>query len=85
MVLRQQAQLDLILKTLSTPEGVVGNANRVFRSRFHRAPDGQPICIKCNQTGHIARYCTANMQIRSMPTSGSGGGAVVEFVSLAEN
>lgn len=30
MVLRQQAQLDLILKTLSTPEGAVRNVNRIL-------------------------------------------------------
>lgn len=86
MVLRQQAQLDLILKTLSTPEGVVNNVNRISRgSRFRRTPDGQPICLKCNQAGHIARYCTTNMQTRSLPVSGSSGGAVAESVSLAEN
>lgn len=85
MVLRQQAQLDLILKTLSTPEGVANNVNRISRSRFRRTPDGQPICVKCNQAGHIARYCTTNMQTRSLPVSGSSGGAVTESVSLAEN
>ena len=23
------------------------------------APDGHPVCYRCDQTGHIARYCTA--------------------------
>lgn len=35
MVRQQQAQLDLILKTLSTPEGAASNVNRIPRtSRF---------------------------------------------------
>lgn len=85
MVLRQQAQLDLILKTLNTSDGASGNANRASRNRFRRAPDGQPICIKCNQASHIARYCTTVMQTRSLPASSSGGGVVVESVSLTEN
>lgn len=34
--------------------------------RFRRSADGQPICIRCNQAGHIARYCKNNSQERQV-------------------
>lgn len=86
MVLRQQAQLDLILKMLSNPDRAPNNIDRGSRgSRFRRTPDGQPICIKCNQAGHIARYCNINMPIRPLPIVSSSRGGVVESAGSAEN
>lgn len=57
MFLKQQAQLDVITQALKPNVGV-GRGRSFFRgSRFQRTPDGRPICIKCTQPGHIARYC----------------------------
>lgn len=53
MVLKQQAQLDLLVKHLAPATG----KPPVKNNRFKRASDGRPICIRCNLPGHIARYC----------------------------
>lgn len=57
MVLKQQAQLDTLLKHLgqssNRPQAVQSHRG----SRFRRTPDGQPICFRCDKPGHIARYC----------------------------
>lgn len=57
MVLKQQAQLDTLIKHLgqssNRPQAVQSHRG----SRFRRAPDGQPICFRCDKPGHIARYC----------------------------
>lgn len=50
MVLKQEAQLYLLVKQLA----LVNNKSQVRNSCFKRAPHGQPICIKCNLPGHIA-------------------------------
>ena len=60
MFLKQQAQLDLIAQTLNTSRGAGRSRSFSRGSRFQRAPDGRPICIKCSQPGHIARFCTEN-------------------------
>ena len=57
IVLRQQAQLDLLVKHLSQPTSRPYAAQPPREGRFKRTPDGQPICIRCDQPGHIARYC----------------------------
>lgn len=57
---KQQAQLDLLLKHLALnntqlqPTGSV--TNRPTRT-YRYDPTGKPICIRCNQAGHIARFC----------------------------
>lgn len=53
IVLKQQAQLDLLVKHLAPAANKSSGPN----NRFKRTPDGRPICIKCNRPGHIARYC----------------------------
>lgn len=53
----QQSQLDSVVKALSSQ-----SAPQV-RTRFtrpRRTPDGQPICFRCDQSGHIARNCPTN-------------------------
>lgn len=85
LVMQQQAQLDLIMKTLGTFEGVTPGRPRI--NRFRRTPDGQPICIKCNQPGHIARYCkTPNPQAKHTPPNSSGiAGQIIESAPGSEN
>lgn len=61
-VLRQQVQLDTILKHL----GSSGNSDvrkvTARPPRPHRfQPDGSPICSRCNQGGHIARFCRMDL------------------------
>ncbi|XP_065133195.1 uncharacterized protein [Paramisgurnus dabryanus] len=86
MVVRQQAQLDLILKTLSNTEGSSSNVTRPPRStRFRRTPDGQPICVKCNQGGHIARYCTNIVQTGVPDVPNSSVGTAFGVLPGAEN
>lgn len=51
LVAAQQSQLDTISKAL-------GSKRTTFNvPRFRRTLDGKPICIRCNNPGHIARYC----------------------------
>lgn len=57
IVLKQQAQLDLLVKHLGHPPSKPQASQPYRAGRFKRTPDGQPICIKCDQPGHIARYC----------------------------
>lgn len=68
---RQQTQLDTILKHLSS-----GPVNSNPNSRPNNPPrryrfeaDGRPICLKCDQAGHMARDCLAvrwqGRQVRS--------------------
>lgn len=86
MVVHQQAQLDLILKTLSNTEGTSNNVTRPPRStRFRQTPDGQPICVKCNQGGHIARYCTNIIQTGFSEVPSSRVGTVFGPVPWSEN
>jgi hypothetical protein len=51
LVLKQQAQLDTLVRQLGHPNG------RSQAPPLKRAPNCQPICIRCDQPGHIARYC----------------------------
>ncbi|KAK0155123.1 hypothetical protein N1851_002542 [Merluccius polli] len=57
MVLKQQAQLDMLVQHLGPAAGQSRAPQPYREGRFKRAPNGQPICIRCNQPGHIARYC----------------------------
>ena len=58
MFIKQQAQLDLITQRLDANRGASRDRSFSRNTRFQRAPDGRPICLKCTQPGHIARYCT---------------------------
>ncbi len=55
---KQQVQLDAILQRLSNPvwqAAPSGPSTQPRRYRFDS--EGQPICIRCGQPGHIARRC----------------------------
>lgn len=69
MVLKQQAQLDMLVQHLgqSTGKPYAPQLNR--EGRFKRAPNGQSICIRCDRPGHIARYCQSAPSSNSRPTS----------------
>lgn len=71
---RQQAQLDTILQQLASARsappqtrGPSGPPRRPYRFQ----PDGRPICLRCDQPGHIARFCQATSTSSSGP-SGRG-------------
>lgn len=67
IVMKQQEQLDMLVKTLGTQGGYNRGVQRPRQAiRFRRSPDGQPICIRCNQAGHIARYCKNSSQERQV-------------------
>ncbi|KAL2086083.1 hypothetical protein ACEWY4_017142 [Coilia grayii] len=68
LVLKQQAQIDMLVKHLSQPHTKPPASQRYGGGRYRRAPDGRPICIKCEQPGHIARYCQASRSLTSQPT-----------------
>ena len=57
LVLKQQAQLDTLVRQLGHPNGRSQAPPLQRDGRYKRAPNGQPICIRCDQPGHIARYC----------------------------
>ena len=58
MFVKQQAQLDLITQTLNSNANTSRGRSFSRVNRYQRAPDGRPICVKCAQPGHIARYCS---------------------------
>lgn len=59
LVLKQQAQLDMLVRQLGHPSGRSQGPPLHRGGRYKRAPNGQPICLRCGQPGHIARYCQA--------------------------
>lgn len=61
----QQAQLELVMKAL-TPQTLPPPRIRNFRPR--RTADGKPICFRCEQSGHIARNCTATVNTEPKQT-----------------
>ena len=61
---QQQQQLDLILQRLSTSNTMARPARSsplprppVRRPPLPFQPDGTPICLRCQEAGHIARHC----------------------------
>lgn len=68
LVLKQQAQLDLLMKHLGQPPTQTPTSQPYREGRFRRAPDGRPICIKCGQPGHIARYCPTSRPLAGRST-----------------
>lgn len=69
---RQQAQLDTIMKHIST-HGIQSSQSGVSQiptssKPFRFQADGKPICQRCNRAGHIARFC------RLKPSGGKPGG-----------
>lgn len=52
----QQRQLDLLMKTLQPPKQ---EPRAQFQFKAKKNIDGKPRCFRCEQKGHIARYCTA--------------------------
>lgn len=71
LVLKQQAQIDLLVKHLGQPHAGYSAPQPYRGVRYRRAPDGRPICVKCEQPGHIARYCQAPRPLTSRPTPAS--------------
>lgn len=59
LVLKQQAQLDMLVRQLGHHSGRSQPPLPHRGGRYKRAPNGQPICLRCDQPGHIARYCQA--------------------------
>jgi hypothetical protein len=67
MVLKQQAQLDMLVQHLGQSTGKPHAPQLNREGRFKRAPNGQPICIRCDRPGHIARYCQSASASNSRP------------------
>lgn len=63
----QQKQIDLLLKTVQPSHQEVAIQPPVKNKRW---PDGKLRCFRCEQRGHIARYCTATFP---KTTRGEGG------------
>ncbi|KAL2098415.1 hypothetical protein ACEWY4_007622 [Coilia grayii] len=75
---KQQAQLDRMwqhINSISHPppmqaRGPSGPPRRPYRFQ----PDGRPICLRCNEPGHIARFCHAELPAGA-GSSGRAGAA----------
>lgn len=72
LVIKQQAQLDMLTKRFVQSGGTPQAPQSYRGGRFKRAPDGRPICLRCEQPGHIARFC------RNNPVSRNGGPAPLQ-------
>ncbi|KAK0144109.1 hypothetical protein N1851_017537 [Merluccius polli] len=59
---KQQAQLDSILRRLDTPSfsGPPPSRAPTRGPRYQFNAEGKPICLRCSQPGHIARFCPAS-------------------------
>lgn len=67
LVLKQQAQIDMLVKQMGQAPTKAPASQSYSGGRYRRAPDGRPICLKCDQPGHIARYCHASRPLASGP------------------
>lgn len=56
---KQQAQLDNILRRLDTPSfsGPLLSRAQTRGPRYRFTAEGKPICLRCSQPGHVARFC----------------------------
>lgn len=71
---KQQAQLDMLMNHLSLtnthpPPHREPMANAPGPFRYD--PTGKPICLRCNQVGHIARFCRAGRGPSMVPRGGN--------------
>lgn len=71
---KQQSQLDTILRRLDSSMFPNRSSSRpqARGSRYRFQADGKPICWRCDQPGHIARFCpnpNANSQVVVAPNS----------------
>lgn len=67
LVLKQQSQIEMLVKHLGQPNSTTPAPQPYQGGRLRRTPDGRPICFKCGQPGHIARYCQASRPLTSGP------------------
>ena len=70
LVFKQHVQLELLVKHLG-PSSQPAEKPPARANRFRRAPDGQPICVRCNMPGYIAHFCQASLSIASRQASSS--------------
>ncbi|KAL2086104.1 hypothetical protein ACEWY4_017163 [Coilia grayii] len=94
---KQQAQLDRMwqhINSISHPppmqaRGPSGPPRRPYRFQ----PDGRPICLRCNEPGHIARFCHAELPaagklapsgVESQSPGGEFKGSVVTSEQLSQ-
>lgn len=61
----QQKQLHALMKGLQPPKQEFGTPPPPAKTKRH--PDGKPRCFRCDQRGHIARYCTAAFPKTTFP------------------
>lgn len=80
----QQTQLELVIKAL-TPQKLTPPGPRTTRPK--RSVDGKPVCFRCEQIGHIARYCpVASYNEKKLPTrQGEERSSNIEMTKPAEN
>ncbi|KAL7873915.1 hypothetical protein SRHO_G00048850 [Serrasalmus rhombeus] len=74
IVVKQQAQLDMLTRHL-VPSNNSLRPTPTRVSRYKRTRDGQPVCLRCDRPGHIARYCPADpppSNNRPIPPASSG-------------
>lgn len=64
----QQRQLDLLMKALQPSKQEFGGQPP---PKTKRNPDGKPRCFRCDQRGHIARYCTAALPKTTLSERGA--------------
>ena len=83
---KQQGQIDDLSQKLSTTMQASGSKRtdaRKWQPRYDAS--GQPICFKCQKSGHIARFCVASRSSRNQdpsspafPAGGDGAAQISE-------
>ena len=91
---KQQSQLDAILTQLGQSRSITSSTYRPAAAQprpYKFQADGKPICLRCNQAGHIARMCRAfipggqGVATRSDYHGGEQTGASANSVMRQEN